>query len=81
MAAMITTVDNPFDPRTDFPSWFAWDTQEGYNTCAYLARVSLVSYELPQSVQNKQIEDAIDEIIRIHAGGIYKKLVIEPATV
>lgn len=77
MAVMITTADNPFDPRTDFFAWYAWDTQEGYNTCAYLARVALVSSELPDVVQDQQIEDAIDEIIQIHAGGMYKKLEIE----
>jgi hypothetical protein len=74
MGAMITTIDNPFDPRLDFKAWYAWDTQEGYNTCAYLARVALVSPDLPEAVQEQQIEDAIDEIIEIHAGGMYKKL-------
>jgi hypothetical protein len=74
MAAMITTIDNPHDPRTDFLSWYAWDTQNGYNTCAYLARVALVSPELPEPVTDQEIEDAIDEIIRIHAGGMYMKL-------
>jgi len=74
MGAMITTVDNPFDPRVDFSAWYAWDTQEGYNTCAYLARVALLSPEVPEAVRNQEIEDAIDEIIRIHAGGMYKKL-------
>jgi hypothetical protein len=74
VSAMITTVDNPHDPRIDFPSWYAWDTENGYNTCAYLARIALVSPDLPEPVTDQEIEDAIDEIIKIHAGGMYMKL-------
>ena len=79
MPAMLTTQDNPHDPRLDFAAWFAWDVQQGYNTCAYLARVTLMSEDFPQEVNEKQIENAIDEIVEIHAGGLYKKLPVEAA--
>lgn len=77
MASMITTVDNPYDPRTDFEAWYMWDTGQGYNTSAYLARVAAVADEFPEAVRDRQIEDAIDEIIELHSGGMYKKLKIE----
>ena len=77
MASMITTVDNPYDPRTDFEAWYMWDTGQGYNTSAYLARVAAVADEFPEAVRDRQIEDAIDEIIELHSGGMYKKLRIE----
>lgn len=76
MASMITTVDNPYDPRTDFRAWYMWDTGQGYNTSAYLARVAAVAAEFPEAVQDRNIEDAIDEIIALHSGGMYKKLEI-----
>lgn len=79
MAAMITTEDNPFDPRIDFPHWYAWDVEHGYNTCAYLGRVVVVSDELPDVLYDHYVEKAIDEIISIHAGGIYKKLPLQTA--
>ena len=79
MAAMITTVDNPFDPRTNYPSWYEWDVENGYNTCAYLARVALLADEMPEEVTDAQIEMAIDEIIQIHNGGMYIKLPLEVA--
>lgn len=79
MAAMITTEDNPFDPRQDFWAWYQWDVEQGYNTCAYLARVAQAADEVPQEVIDRQIEQAIDEIIELHSGGIYKKLPIEEA--
>lgn len=79
MGVMITTIDNPHDPRLDFMAWHAWDVANGYNTCAYLDRVAMVADDFPKIVQDKQIEAAIDEIIEIHAGGIYKKLTVEKA--
>lgn len=74
MAAMITTEDNPYDPRTDYASWYRWDVGEGYNTCSYLARVASLPDDLPEIVRESYLEAAIDEIIEIHAGGMYKKL-------
>lgn len=74
MASMITTVDNPFDPRTDWDSWYQWDVAQGYNTCAYLDRVASVADEFPEGVQLQNIEEAIDEIVAIHNGELYKKL-------
>lgn len=77
MASMITTEDNPYDPRSDFGAWYMWDTGQGYNTSSYLARVASISENFPAAVIERQIEDAIDEIIAIHNGGLYKKLRIE----
>lgn len=76
MAVMITTEDNPFDPRVDFTRWYTWDVQNGYNTCAYLARVATLSEGMPEEIQDKQLENAVDEIIQLHGGGLYKKLPI-----
>ena len=76
MAAMLTTVDNPFDPAEDFAAWYGWDVAHGYNTTAYLARVMVVGDDLPLAVQAVQIEKAIDEIIAEHGGEIYKKIMV-----
>ena len=80
MASMISTEDNPYDPRTDFEAWYMWDTGQGYNTSAYLARVAAVADEFPEAVQDRNIEDAIDEIISLHSGGMYIKLEIDEDT-
>jgi len=71
----ITTFDNPFDPLDDFDSWFLFDVQKGYNTCAYLARIARTTNEFTDSENQKEIEDAIDEIIENDFMGIYKKVV------
>jgi hypothetical protein len=46
---MITTIDNPFDPFTQFDSWLAFDERKNYKTCSYLARVTNFSEELSES--------------------------------
>lgn len=79
MGAMITTVDNPIDPREDFDRWYAWDVQNGYHTCAYLARIAVSLPEDPEQLEDHQIEAAIDEIILVHDGGMYKKLPVQDA--
>ncbi len=77
MGFMITTVDNPYDPRLDFRAWYLWDEGQGYNTSSYLARIAAAADQFPEQVQDRQIESAIDEIIEMHDGGMYKKLEVE----
>lgn len=72
----LTTRDNPYDPFTQFDEWYAYDTAHGYNTCAYLARISEVSEGLSETINNMSIEEAIDEIIRIDVLGLYKKVTL-----
>lgn len=70
----LTTVDNPFDPFTQFDKWFQFDFVKGYNSCSYLARISRTSEELTEKENNKLIEKAIDDIILLDPFNIYKKV-------
>ena len=45
-AVMLTTKDNPFDPFTDFDSWFMYDSEKGYNTCGLIDRIARTSNAL-----------------------------------
>lgn len=71
---MLTTFDNPFDPFEQFDSWFLFDTEKGYNSCAYLARVARTSDQLSDKENETEIERAIDEIIKYDFMNIYKKV-------
>lgn len=71
---MLTTFDNPFDPFEQFTSWFLFDVEKGYNTCAYLARIAKLSDENSDEENNREIERAIDEIILYDFMNIYKKV-------
>jgi hypothetical protein len=74
MEHMLTTVDNPYDPFTQFDSWYQWDTASGYHTSAFLARIVQSSDELSDADQTLAIELAIDEIVNENILGMYKKV-------
>lgn len=69
---LVTTLDNPFDPFTQFDDWYSFDTEKGYNTCSYLARIAKTSNELSQKDKEQAINDAVKEIIRMNILGIYR---------
>ena len=71
----LTTVDNPYDPFDQFDQWFLFDTEKGYNSCAYLGRIAETSPQLSDEENNEVIEEAIDEIIKYDPFNIYKKVV------
>ena len=71
---MLTTIDNPFNPFTQFDDWLAYDEQKGYNTCAYLARIAKTSEELSALDEEMAIDSAIDEIVSYNILGIYQKI-------
>lgn len=73
-AVMITTVDNPFDPFTQFDEWYSYDISKGYFTCSYLARIATIATEISDLDANLMNEKAIDEIIKFNPLGIYKKI-------
>lgn len=75
MASMLTTIDNPFNPFTDFDAWFQFDEEKGYHTCQFLAKVSRASSEMSESDYEKEIDRAIDEIVKYNVRGIDKKVI------
>jgi hypothetical protein len=74
---MLSTVDNPFNPVTQFDEWNVWDQSAGYNTLAYLARVVVTSDELSPTLQSQAIEEAIDEVVSENNGLYIKVPVID----
>lgn len=70
----LTTIDNPYDPFTQFNSWFLFDVEKGYNTCEYLARIAKTSDSFTEEENNEETEKAIDEIIKYDFLNIYKKV-------
>lgn len=70
----ITTYDNPYDPFEQFTDWFLFDVEKGYNSCGYLARIAKTSDQFTDEENNKEIERAIDEIIKLDFMNIYKKV-------
>lgn len=71
---MLTTVDNPYDPFTQWDEWFAWDLSAGYNTCGLLARVARLSVDLSEADQYLAVQQAIDEIVQENVLGVLRKI-------
>lgn len=76
----LTTNDNPFDPFEQFDSWFLFDVEKGYNSCAYLARIAKTSEQFSDEENDAEIDRAIDEIIKYDFMDIYKKVTKELST-
>lgn len=70
---LLTTVDNPFNPFTQFDDWYAFDEQKGYCTSEYLARLTYTSDDLNDEMNELAINQAINEIIEMNLLGIYRK--------
>lgn len=70
----VTTLDNPYDYFTQFDEWYAFDTEKGYNTCAYIARIANTSKEMSDADYEQAVNDAVDEIVRLNITGNYKRV-------
>ena len=71
---MLTTIDNPFDPFTQWDEWKQFDEDMKYFTCNYLARIAMTSDDLSDADNDKAIENAINEIVSFNILGIYRKV-------
>ena len=54
---MVTTIDNPFNPKENYKAWNLWDIDNGYNTASYLARI-LQNFKM---VDDEWTQESIDE--------------------
>lgn len=72
---VLTTIDNPYNPKTDYVKWRIWDIDNGYNTEEYLARLT----DIPDDVDlgndwivNELGNEAVRIILDNDVLGIYK---------
>lgn len=72
--AMLSTLDNPFNPFVDWSNWQRFDEDNGYNSTNYLARIATTSPDLSTDDCNDAVERAIDEIIELNVTGNYIKI-------
>ena len=69
---MLTTVDNPYDPFTQYDEWWSFDEAAGYYTNALLGRVAVTSDQLSVADQEAAIDEAIDEIVSFNVSGVHR---------
>lgn len=71
---MLTTVDNPYDPFTQWDEWFNWDLNAGYHTSGLLARIARVSDDLSDADLHLAVQDAIAEVVRENVSGVHRRV-------
>jgi hypothetical protein len=69
--AMLSTVDNPWDPFDAYDEWYAFDRAKGYDTPSLLARIADVNYDLPDANVKSSIRQAMDEIVELNVSGMH----------
>lgn len=71
MAGMLTTVDNPWSPFTQYAEWDAFDRGKGYFSSSLLDRVvgSRSTF-----TEEEDIDDGIDTILAIPPSGVYERV-------
>ena len=71
---MLTTIDNPYDPFNEFDNWIQFDLDKGYDCSGYLARIARTSDQLSDEENEREVERAIDEIIKYDFMNLYVKV-------
>src|SRR4051812_2249932 len=77
---MLTTIDNPFDPFTQWREWLDWDEKAGYHTSGLLALLSPTSDELSDADQSVALYEGMVEICRENVSGSHMMLTQDEAS-
>ena len=75
--AMLTTIDNPYDPFTHYEDWDAFDQDKGYYSSGLVGRIAITSHDLSDDDEQRTIEAAIDEIVLLNISGKHIKVTKE----
>lgn len=60
----ITSIDNPYDPFTQWDQWLLYDNLKGYHTCERLASVTVISEQLSDQETFDSVERGIEELMK-----------------
>ena len=70
---MLTTMDNPYNPKEDYDKWRNWDIDKGYNTENLLARIANIPPDVEDDPTIRDMTtDAMLEIVSEPDLGPYK---------
>lgn len=71
----VTTLDNPFDPFSDFDNWKRFDEDHGYYTTSLICRYLNVSDDFDDDTYNECLEEAVDKVVHYNFYGNYRKVI------
>ena len=64
---LLTTIDNPYNPFTEWDNWLTYDVSHGYMTCERLGSITTLSDALSDAENNQSIDDSMNELIKTGA--------------
>lgn len=70
----LTTIDNPFNPVTEWEEWYMFDLEKGYNSCGKIARIAKYSEDMTLKEEFDETERAINRLIEIDPLDMYRKV-------
>ena len=70
---MLTTIDNPYSPKTDYINWKKWDVDHGHYTEELLARITNIPDNIddPATIESILYEGQLF-IVENDPSGMYK---------
>ena len=69
--SMLTTIDNPFDPFTQFQDWYTFDCEKGYYSYNYLDRIVIITNNMNQQQIDQAYEKGMKDIVAFNPS-LYK---------
>lgn len=69
---MLTTINNPFNPFTEFDNWLSFDYRNGTDCCGTVARIAKTTNALTDELNDIEIEKAMDSIVESMPGVFIK---------
>ena len=77
---MVTTMDNKWNPFTQYDEWLAYDNEMHYKTCELLAFYSKADTSLDEEAYNEETSKAIDRLLEFNPYGIHMKVYEDEAS-
>lgn len=71
---MLSTIDNPFNPKEEYAKWQTWDRENGYDTESFVARLIQMDeeYDVEDDLKLNDIESrVIQDILEHDVLGVY----------
>ena len=70
-ACALTTIDNPWNPFTNFRDWYNYDEAHDYGSCSIVDRLSHTTDDMTLVEEAKEIERAILSFVEADPTGLY----------
>lgn len=74
---LLSTKDNPYNPFDDFDSWLNYDQLHGRGCCSLVDRIARTSDQMSEAENDREIERAIDEIVKYDFENVFIKVVLK----